>query len=94
MPYEPPPELQALLHQQIVVDTDSSYIYIGRLEAITADHLSLSDVDVHDTGDSKATKDGYAHEVRKLGLRSNRKAVLVRTARMLSISKLDDVIKF
>jgi hypothetical protein len=94
MPYEPPPEIKALIGREIVVDTDSSYIYIGTLEAAGSDYLYLINVDVHDTGDSRTTKEGYAHETRKLGTRTNRKSVLVRVARILSISALDDVMRF
>lgn len=90
----PPTEIKALLNQQVVVDTDSSFVYIGRLESIGADYLELSNVDVHDTGDSKSTKEHYAHETKKLGLRSNRKMTWLRLARVLSISKLDDIIQF
>jgi small nuclear ribonucleoprotein (snRNP)-like protein len=94
MSYETPTEIKALLNQQIVVDTDSSYVYIGRLTSIGGDYLTLADVDVHDTGDSKTSKEHYAHETRKLGARPNRKEVLVRLERVLSVSRLDDIIRF
>ncbi|MCY3018972.1 MAG: hypothetical protein NTW87_08090 [Planctomycetota bacterium] len=94
MPHEPPPELAALLNQQVVIDTDSAYVYIGRLKRVGADYLELVDVDVHDNGDSRSTKEHYAHEARRLGARANRKVTLVRLARVVSIAKLDDVIRF
>ena len=94
MEYKSPPEVQALIGKQIVVDTDSSYVYIGVLEAVGSDFLALSNVDVHDTSDSRSTKESYAHETKKLGARSNRNHTLVRMARILSISALDDVISF
>ncbi len=85
---------KTLIGQQIVVDTDSSYIYIGKLESAGADFLALSDVDVHDTNDTKSTKEHYAHETRKLGTRRNRKLTYVRMARIVSVSALDDVLVF
>ena len=94
MSCEPPAEIKALLNQQVVVDTDSSYVYIGRLVSAGGDYLTLADADVHDTVDSKNSKEHYAHETRKLGVQPNRKEVLVRMARILSISKLEDVIRF
>jgi small nuclear ribonucleoprotein (snRNP)-like protein len=94
MAIEAPAEIKAMLNQQVVVDTDSAYVYIGRLVSAGCDYLTLADVDVHDTGDSKTTKEHYAHETRKLGSRPNRKEVLVRVARVLSISKLDDIVRF
>jgi len=87
-------EIAALVGKQIVVDTDSSYIYVGTLESAGEDYLALSNVDVHDTKDSKTTKEQYAHETRKLGSRSNRKLTYVRLTRVLSISKLDDILVF
>jgi hypothetical protein len=88
------PELQALVGKQIVVDTDSSYIYIGYLESAGADFLALTKVDVHDVSDSRSTKEHYAHESKRLGSRHNRELTLVRLARVLSVSKLEDVISF
>ena len=89
-----PPELEPLMGKQIVIDTDSSYVYIGLLEAAGNDYISLSGVDVHDTSDSRSTKESYAHETKKLGTRTNRKHTLVRVARIVSISALDDIINF
>ncbi len=89
-----PSELDALIGRQIVVDTDSSLIYIGLLEKVGHDFLVVADVDVHDTGDSKSTKESYAHETKKLGTRTNRKLTYVRLARVISVSALDDIINF
>ena len=94
MAYEPSEEIKALIGKQIVVDTDSSYIYVGTLERAGRDYLELSNVDVHDTGDCKSTKEHYTHESRKLGSRTNRNNTLVRIERIVSISKFDDVIVF
>ena len=89
-----PTELEHLLEKLIVVDTDSSLIYIGLLEKIGRDYLVLADVDVHDTADCKSTKESYAHETKKLGPRSNRKLTYVRLARVVSLSALDDILSF
>lgn len=89
-----PEAFQTLLGKQIVVDTDSSYIYVGTLESIGSDYLGLANVDVHDTHDSSSTKEAYAHESKKLGTRTNRKMTYVRLERVLSVSKLDDIITF
>ena len=94
MAYNPPGDLEPLIGVQVVVDTDSSYVYIGILESVGSDYLALSSVDVHDTGDSKSTKEHYAHEAKKLGNRNNRTLTYVRLARVLSISKLDDIVVF
>ena len=93
-PFPPSFELSQFLHKQVIVDTDSSYVYIGYLEGVGNDYLSLSKVDVHDVTDSDSTKEHYAHESRKVGERYNRQLTLVRLARVVSISKMDDVLQF
>jgi hypothetical protein len=94
MPYEPSPEIKALIGTQVVVDTDSAYVYVGTLDSIGSDYFGIVNVDVHDTSDSKSTKEQYAHETKKVGLRTNRNLTYVRIARVVSISKLDDIITF
>lgn len=92
--YVPPPELAEMIGKQIVVDTDSSYIYIGTLDRVGPDFVTLLNVDVHDCSDSRSTKDQYAHEALTIGDRFNRNAAIVRLARVVSISKMDDVVRF
>jgi hypothetical protein len=94
MSHEPPAEIKALLGQTVVVDTDSSYLYIGVLERAGADYLSLASVDAHDTTDTESSKEFYAHEAKRLGMRPNRTLTLVRLARVVSISKLDHILTF
>lgn len=88
------PDIQALVGQQVVIDTDSSFVYIGLLVKVGREFLTVSDVDVHETADSKSTKEQYAHDARRLGSRSNRQVTYIRMARVLSISKLDDIVQF
>jgi hypothetical protein len=92
--YEPPPELAALIGKQVVVDTDSSYVYIGLLDRAGPDFLTLLNVDVHDCGESRSTKEHYTHEAIALGNRPNRNATILRLARVLSISTFEDLIRF
>jgi len=87
-------EILSLVGHQVVVDTDSSYIYLGLLESAGIDFLTLTNVDVHDTSESNSTKEQYTHETFKLGSRFNRKLTYLRMARVLSISKLEDVLQF
>ena len=87
-------EIDALIGSRIVVDTDTSYVYIGHLESAGSDYLILTDVDAHDTVDTKSSKEFYAHETKRLGPRSNRKRSLVRLARVVSLCKLEDVLTF
>ena len=87
-------EIEQFIGCEIVVDTDTSYVYIGNLESAGSDYLVLDNVDAHDTVDTKSSKEFYAHECKRLGPRANRKRTLVRLARVVSICKLEDVLTF
>lgn len=89
-----PDPYKELLGQIIIVDTDSHYLYLGRLEHADREYLKLAEVDVHEITQSSLSKERYAHEARDIGVRSNRKYTWVRLDRVLSISRLDDVIEF
>lgn len=80
------------LNQIIVLDTQGPLIYIGTLIRATEHCLILSEADVHDTNDSRASKDLYLVETRDLGVRANRGQVLVMRHQIASISLLKDVV--
>ena len=89
-------DLSQFVGQDVVVDTDGPIIYIGTLERVSEEALVFSEVDVHYIHDglSSGTKEVYVMESKKFGVRSNRKATWVRLARVMSISRLDDVVTF
>ncbi len=85
---------EGLIGQDVVIDTDSSFIYVGRLEGADDHFIALSTADVHDMRDSQATKEIYVLEAMKYGLRANRKLVYVARRRVVSVSLLDDVVHY
>ena len=87
-------DLQQFLKKKILLDTRSSWIFIGILEAVTNHCAVLSDVDVHDSRDSHTTKEVYALESKVTGIKANRKKVYVNLEFVVSFSALDDVIRF
>ena len=89
-----PRSIQQILGQVVVVDTDSSFIYMGRLEQADEQYLCLSEVDVHEMDGDAVSKERYIHETRRIGVRSNRKLTWVRQARVVSIARLEDVMAF
>lgn len=89
-----PDPLAGLVGCQVVVDTDTGFVIVGTLEATGADYLSLTEVDVHDIRDSPVTKEVYALEAMKYGVRANRERTYVRTARVVCVSRLEDVIRY
>ena len=84
--------LAALVGQVVVLDTQGPLIYIGTLQRVTAGTLLLVEADVHDSNDSRASKDLYLVETRDLGVRANRGAVLVMRHQIASVSLLRDVV--
>jgi len=84
--------LAAFIGETVIFDTQGPLIYIGRLERVTEASLLLSGADVHDTNDSRASKDLYLVETRDLGVRINRTLVVVMRSQIASVSLLRDVV--
>lgn len=80
--------------QMVVVDVDGPVVYLGRLVSVGAEFLTLEDADVHNLGDSATSRERYVIEARRLGVRPNRKKAEVRIARVVGLSRLEDVIEF
>jgi len=83
--------LAAMLGQIVVLDTQGSLLYIGTLEAVLNDCLALTNADVHDSTESRASKELYLLETRELGVRANRRRVVVDRRVVISASLLADV---
>ncbi len=86
--------LKKFLKKKIVIDTRSSWIYIGTLKNIGTDSLELTDVDVHDNKDTHTTKEIYLLDTRKTGIKSNRNSVHINLDYIVSYSLLEDVKSF
>ena len=80
--------------QNIVVDTVSHFIFIGKLEDVSEYFITLRDADVHDRRESPSLNEKYVLDSKKYGIRRNRKLVHVRLQEVISISLLDDVIEY
>ncbi|MFN7181387.1 MAG: hypothetical protein ACK4NF_01745 [Planctomycetota bacterium] len=77
-----------------IVDTDSSYIYIGKIEGIDKNYIIMENVDVHDVKNGVSTREQYILTVKKIGLRPNRNKVYILKEKVISISLLDDVVEY
>ena len=86
--------LNEFIGEKIVIDTKSSWSYIGKLEEVLSDSVILTDVDVHDNNDTTATKEIYLVNSRKTGIVSNRDKVYVSMGYIVSFSPFDSVKKF
>jgi hypothetical protein len=83
--------LTALRGQLVVADLDESYLVIGVLVEADEACLIFTDADLHDHREANCTKDVYLIETLKLGVRANRKRVVVPRRRMVAISRLEDI---
>ena len=84
--------LGGYVQQVVVLDTQGPLVYVGTLQRLTPVALVLAEADVHDTNDSRASKDLYLVETRELGVRTNRKQVLVMRRQVASVSLLREVV--
>lgn len=87
-------ELEKHIGRRIVLDTRSSWVYIGQLEQVTKECVILSDTDVHDSNDSDSTKELYIFDIRSTGVISNREKVYINIDYVVSFSLLEDVKQF
>ncbi|MCD4743029.1 MAG: hypothetical protein K8R67_11200 [Desulfobacteraceae bacterium] len=87
-------ELKKHIKEKVVLDTRSSWIYIGTLDQVTGQCAVLTDVDVHDNTDTATSKDRYVCESRDTGIKTNRDRVFVSIEYIVSFSLLEDVKNF
>ena len=84
--------LESMLNEQVVLDTGTPIVYIGRLVEITELAFVLSAVDMHDCRDGHAHKEAYLAEVRDEGVTPNRRNIVVMRSAIISVSRLADVV--
>ncbi len=82
------------LGKAVVVDTDSNFLYIGLLRAVDDHFVELETADVHDRVEGHSTNERYALESMRSGVRANRRSVTIRKAKVVSLSRLDDVVPY
>jgi hypothetical protein len=85
-------ELREWAGKDVVVDTSTPYLYIGRFEEATDTVLKLRDVDVQDISDVSSTKEVYLMSSARLGKRINRHSAWIRIATIVSVSPLEDLL--
>jgi hypothetical protein len=87
-------DLEKFLKKKIVLDTRSSWVYIGLLEDVTQHCAVLSEVDVHDNKDISTSKEFYTLQSKTTGVKTNRERVYVNLDYVISFSLLEDVRTF
>jgi len=86
--------LKDCLGRVVVVDTDSTHLYIGTLVSADEWFYELADADVHDSRTTATPRDLYIINVARYGVKKNRERVLVRREHVISLSRLDDVTRY
>jgi hypothetical protein len=84
--------LEGMINEQVVLDTGTPIVYIGRLLEVTEAAFVLSDVDMHDCRDGHAHKEAYLAEVCSEGVTPNRRNIVVMRSAIISVSRLADVV--
>lgn len=83
--------LHRMINQDVVLDTGTAIIYIGRLLEVT-DHLFvLEQADMHDCREGHLGKEAYLAEASREGLAVNRREVVVMRSAVISVSRLTDI---
>ena len=85
--------MDRFLGQEVVVDVESQFVYVGRLTEINEGSVVLTDADVHDLRDSNTTRERYVLDSRLHGIRTNRRMVLIPRGQVVSLSLLADIIE-
>jgi hypothetical protein len=84
--------LERMLNEQVVLDTGTPIVYIGKLTEITENAFVLDDTDMHDCRDGHANKEAYLAESHRDGLAVNRRKIVVMRSAVISVSRLADVV--
>ena len=85
--------MQEFIGKNVVVDLESMFVILGRLQEVRDKTLVLKSADVHDLRDSTTTREAYVRDARVHGIQPNRNRTLIRLEQVVSISLLDDVIE-
>ena len=80
--------------KDVVVDTSTSFVYIGRLTDDRGTFYVLEDVDIHDRNESQTSKEVYVMEAKRFGVKKSRTRTMVRSDLVVSVSLLEEVIVY
>lgn len=83
---------EAMKGQVTVVDTDARLTYVGTLTEVGPAHVVLEDVAIYDGAEARVPVERFLVECVKIGLAPSRRQVSVSQARILSVSRLSDII--
>lgn len=85
--------LDTLIGQPIVADLRSTFVCIGTLVRYDDRFYELTDADLHDFRDSTATREVYAWDSARFGVRRNRSRVLLLREEVIALARLADILE-
>jgi hypothetical protein len=86
-----PDPFAQLLGEVVVVDLDGPWMALGRLDAIAPSWITLTEADLHDLREGTSTRDVYALETQRFGVRVNRRRVVLPVSQIIAVALLQDV---
>ena len=84
--------LDEFVGEKVVVDFAGEFVAIGTLKRFDANFLELKNVDLHDLRDTDSTRENYTVATRRIGIKRNRKKLIISRSEVIAIGKLDDVV--
>jgi hypothetical protein len=81
------------LLKRVVLDTSSTWIYIGTFEGQDEQYYYISDADAFDLSEVNMTRHEYLIKVKKDGFVSNRKKMIVAKEKVVAITLLEDIVE-
>ncbi len=84
-------EIKHFLGKIIVVDTDSRWLYVGKLAHIGKSFITLENVDARDLTETNSTRDMHLSNIKHNTLIINRERIIINREKLIRLSLLEDV---
>jgi len=84
--------LTEMIGSEVILDTGTPIIFVGKLLDVTEHTFVLEDADMHDFRDGHANREEYLAELAAGSLTVNRRQVVVLKPTVISVSKLSDIV--
>ncbi|MCM8818424.1 MAG: hypothetical protein NC915_02970 [Candidatus Omnitrophica bacterium] len=79
--------------KEVVVDTSTSWIYIGKIIKEDESYIYLEEADAFDISETSLSKQEYLMMIKKDGVIPNRKKVKILKSKVVAITLLEDIIE-
>jgi len=84
-------EIKNLLGKIIVVDTDSRWLYVGKLAHIGKSFITLENVDARDLTETNSTRDMHLSNIKHNAHIINRERIVINREKLIGLSLLKEV---